>query len=248
MKYRLPIIIFFLLHSFTIFSQNWTLPFSSRVEKSGKKLQGATVTLMQGSKQLLQTMTGDDGAFKFESPANGDFTIIVTKAGHCTKKVQVSTRGVPADKTQESFKGFTIEAITLFEPLPGIDYSVLNQPLVKVTYSASKDNFDYDEAYSSQMLSALDKLRALELAAQNKLKELEANYQAAIKTADKSFQKKDWTTARAGYTQASGLKPSENYPKDQLAQIEIIIKDQEAFRAVRFRFRHGMVSGPLCGV
>jgi hypothetical protein len=222
------ILFFLLFSSFSSFSQEWTLPFSSRIEKSGKKLQGATVTLMQGSTKVLETMTGDDGAFKFQIPPNGDYLIIVTKPGHCTKKFTVSTRGVPADKVQGDFKGFNIESISLFEPLPGIDYSVLNQPLVKVNYNATADNFDYDEAYSNQMLSALERLRQLELDALNKQKELEANYTASIKAGDAAFKKKDWAMARAGYNQALTFKPAEAYPKAQLAQIEIIIKDQEA--------------------
>ena len=226
---RTHIILFFLIFSsFLSFSQDWTLPFSSRIEKSGKKLQGATVTLMQGSTKVLETMTGDDGAFKFQIPPNGDYLIIVTKPGHCTKKFTVSTRGVPADKVQGDFKGFNIESISLFEPLPGIDYSVLNQPLVKVNYNATADNFDYDEAYSNQMLSALERLKQLELDAINKAKELEANYAASIKAGDNAFKKKDWAMARAGYNQALTYKPAEAYPKAQLAQIEIIIKDQEA--------------------
>ena len=228
MKYTLLSIIFLFINIYGSFSQEWTLPFSSRIEKSGKKLQGATVTLMQGSKQIMQTMTGEDGAFKFQIPPNGDFTIIVTKQGHCTKKFTVSTRGVPPEKTQDNFKGFNIESISLFEPLPNIDYSVLNQPLVKVTYDPTKDNFDYDEAYSNQMLEALERLRQLEKDALNKQKELEANYNASIKAADAAFKKKDWVMARAGYNQALTYKPAELYPKDQLAQIEIIIKDQEA--------------------
>ncbi|MCZ8286311.1 MAG: carboxypeptidase-like regulatory domain-containing protein, partial [Bacteroidia bacterium] len=228
MKNNYTLILFLIFSVYSSFAQDWTLPFSSRIEKNGKKLQGATVTLIQGGKQVQQTMTGDDGAFKFQIPPNGDYTIVVTKTGHCTKKFQVSTRGVPADKTKDAFKGFNIESISLFEPLPGIDYSVLNQPLVKVTYSSTLDNFDYDEAYSNQMLDALDRLRQLEKDAINKQKELEANYNAAIKTADNAFKKKDWTASKAAYNQAIQLKPAENYPKDQLAQIDVIIKDQEA--------------------
>jgi hypothetical protein len=228
MKYTPWITFFLVFSSFLSFSQEWTLPFSSKVEKNGKKLQGATVSLMQGSKQVMQTMTGEDGAFKFQIPPNGDYTIVVTKQGHCTKKFTVSTRNVPEDKKPGDFKGFNIEAISLFEPIPGIDYSVLNQPLVKVTYDATKDNFDYDEAYSNQMLSALDRLRQLALEAEARQKELEANYAASIKAADAAFKKKDWVMARAGYNQALTYKPTELYPKDQLAQIEVILKDQEA--------------------
>ena len=226
MKHILFIFSLILGFSFTGFSQDWTLPITGKVEKNGKKLQGAIVTLMQGSKQIAQTMTGDDGAFRFEIPPNGDFMILITKPGHCTKKIQVSTRGVPPD--DKSTKRYDIAGVSLFEPSPGIDYSVLNQPLVKIQYNSVKQIFDYDEAYLSQSIAALDKLKQLENDAINKQKELEANYQSAIKTADKAFQKKDWNTAKSSYSKASLIKPLENYPRDQLNQIEIIIKDQEA--------------------
>ena len=186
MAQSFKITLLLLVFSCNLFSQDWTLPLTGKVEKNDKKLQGAIVTLMQGSKQVAQTLTGEDGAFKFEIPANGDFMITVTKPGHCTKKFQVSTRGVPPD--DKSTKRFDIPGINLFEPLPNIDYSVLNQPLVKIQYSALKQVFDYDEAYFSQSLAALDKLKQLESDAINKQKELEFNYSSAIKTADKAFQ------------------------------------------------------------
>ena len=226
MKYN--ILILLLIHSFKSFSQDWTLPFSSTVVKSEKKLQGATVSLMQGSQLITQTITGEDGIFKFKIPANGDFTIIVTKIGHCTKKLQVSTKGIPPDKSNDDFTGFNIESISLFEPLPDIDYSILNQALVKVSYNPKSDNFDYDETYSSQMLGALEKLKQLELAAIARQKEIEVNYLSAIKSADKAFKKKDWITAKTSYNEAIKVKPTELYPKNQLLQIDIIKKDQDA--------------------
>ena len=225
MKYNILILLLFL--SFKSFSQDWTLPFSSTVVKSEKKLQGATVSLMQGSQQIKQTITGEDGIFKFKIPSNGEFTIIITKIGHCTKKLQVSTKGVPADKSNDDFTGFNIESISLFEPLPDIDYSILNQALVKVSYNSKSDNFDYDETYSNQMLGALEKLKQLELAAIARQKEIEVNYMSAIKTADKAFKKKDWITAKTSYNEAIKVKPTELYPKNQLLQIDIIIKDQD---------------------
>ena len=228
MYFRLWFILSLFLFPFSIIAQDWTLPFTSHIEKDGKGCQGATITLLQGGKQIATQITGNDGAFKFEIPPNGDFMIVVSKQGHCTKKVTVSTRGVPADKTKGAFKGFDIEAISLFEPLPGIDYSVLNQPLVNVTYKAGKDNFDYDEAYSNQMLGALEKLRQLEAAAIAKKQEIETSYKAAIAGGDKAFLKNEWAAAKSFYSQATAIKPLETYPKDQLKQIDKIIADQEA--------------------
>ena len=51
---------------------------------------------------------------------------------------------------------------------------------------------------------------------------------------NKTFGKKDWTTAKAGYNEAIGLKSGEKYPKDQLALIEKTIADDAAVIGNRF--------------
>lgn len=50
-------------------------------------------------------------------------------------------------------------------------------------------------------------------------KELQQKYQAAIASADLAFNAARYDDAEAKYTEASGLKPEEKYPKDQLAAI-----------------------------
>ena len=229
MSFSAKITLIVILFTFSGFSQTWVLPLTGKVEKNDKKLQGAVVMLLQGGKQIDQTMTGEDGSFKFDIPANGDFIVSVTKQGHCTKKFEVSTKGVPPD--DKSTKRFDIPGISLFEPLPNIDYSLLNQPLVKIKYSSEKEMFDYDEVYFNQSLAALDKLKQLEEDVKNKQKEIEANYIEAIKNADKAFQKKEWILAKSTYKSASTIKPDEAYPKAQMAQIDAILKDQEALNA-----------------
>lgn len=69
--------------------------------------------------------------------------------------------------------------------------------------------------------------RAADEAAQ---KELDAKYQAAISAADAAFNSGSWDAATAKYTEASGIKPSEQYPKDQMAAI-VKKKEEEAKRA-----------------
>ncbi len=61
--------------------------------------------------------------------------------------------------------------------------------------------------------------------------DLLAKYNAAIKKGDDNFKKKEWTTAKAGYNEALGLKPAEKYPKDQLAAIDKAIADYMAANA-----------------
>ena len=96
----------------------------------------------------------------------------------------------------------------------------------KKTYAEAKAKYDAasdikeGEAYPKQRIREIDVLLA-ELAKkeeeERKAKELEAKYQAAISAADASFKTEKWDDAAAKYTEASGLRPTEQYPKDQLA-------------------------------
>jgi hypothetical protein len=236
MKYTLRIIIFFFFCSFISFAQepptlapeSYSLQLEGQITNSeDAPMVGAIVQVYQGSKLIATNAVDAKGKYSFKLPFNADYNVVVSAPKTVQKKFQVSTKGVPADKLGQKFS--TIKAdLSLFEKMEGIDYSILNQPLQKYMYLADKDNFGYDEAYFQQILGGLQRLRELENAARARLKELEANYAASIKAGDNAFKKKDWVTARAGYNQALTYKPAELYPKDQLAQIEIIIKDQDA--------------------
>jgi hypothetical protein len=76
-----------------------------------------------------------------------------------------------------------------------------------------------NEAYPKAKLAEIDKL----LGDAAKQKEIEAKYQAAISKGDNAFSSKDYTTAKAGYTEAVGIKPSEAYPKQKIAEIDKLI-------------------------
>ncbi len=45
-------------------------------------------------------------------------------------------------------------------------------------------------------------------------------YQAAIDDADKAYKKEDWTDAKNGYQNALSIKSEEQYPKDQISDID----------------------------
>ncbi len=235
MKYTLKLIIFlFLIPLFSFSQETPPAPESYSLQIEGQitglddaPMMGAIIQVYQGSKLILTNAADMKGKYSFKLPFNGDYSVVVSAQKTAQKKFQVSTRGVPPEKLGQRYS--TIKAdLSLFEKMEGIDYSILNQPLQKYMYLPEKDNFGYDEAYFQQVLSGLQRLREQEEAARNKLKELEANYKNAIMNGDKAFQKKDWVTARAAYRLATTLKPAENYPKDQLAQIDKIIADLEA--------------------
>ncbi|MFZ4523016.1 MAG: hypothetical protein ACOYNC_15000 [Bacteroidales bacterium] len=75
------------------------------------------------------------------------------------------------------------------------------------------------EVYPKTRIAEIDKKLA-DIAAS---KSLDENYQAAIARADKSLAEKSWEPAKSEYATASGLKPTEQYPKGKIAEIDAIL-------------------------
>jgi hypothetical protein len=69
------------------------------------------------------------------------------------------------------------------------------------------------------------------LAELNKQKELDSKYTALIAAADKLFVAKKWAEAKASYTEALKLKPTEEHPKTRIAESDKMIAEEEAQKA-----------------
>lgn len=231
MKFRQFLIVTFWVLSSIAYTQE-APTFPLHVEGTITNLEdtpmpGAIIQVSQNGQVIKNITTDGSGSYQFDLPLNSDYVVTVTKPGHVAKKFTVSTKGVPPDRATSKFG--TVEAsLSLFEKMDGIDYSALNQPMNKYSYNANKENFEYDANYLNAMIASLQNIMAQQQAAIERAKQLEKNYQAAIKAGDKAFQKNDWAAAKAAYTQALGLKPNETWPKDQMTQIDKIIKEQEA--------------------
>ncbi|MFH2144330.1 MAG: hypothetical protein ABIJ97_18025, partial [Bacteroidota bacterium] len=105
-------------------------------------------------------------------------------------------------------------------------FNAANYNVAKTDYqSASK--LKPTEQYPKDKIAECDKLLAEKIANEEKMA-LEKNYQDAITKADANFTKKLYAEAKTLYSTASGLKPSEQYPKDKIAEIDKILGDQLA--------------------
>jgi hypothetical protein len=123
------------------------------------------------------------------------------------------------------------------------DYAALikeaDQLMSRKDYEASKGKYSdalklkEEEKYPKDKIKEIDLILA-DLARkeeeERQAKELQARYDAAVKAADEAFNKASWDQATTKYTEASELKPSEKYPKDQLAAI-VKKKEEDAQKA-----------------
>ena len=81
-------------------------------------------------------------------------------------------------------------------------------------------NFKKDDQYATQKLKDIEKKKADLEAENNRLKQLEDKYKALIADADDQFKNKSYAISKEKYQKALTLKPTDVYPKDQIAKIE----------------------------
>src|SRR5688572_8598603 len=110
-----------------------TLILTSKVAVIEKSLVGADVVLYKQNTEVSRTKTDGNGDFKVLIPINGEYELIVSYPGCNSKKVALNTNGIPADLQKTNFiSTFSIGGFVMAKPLPGINYSELQKPLVKV--------------------------------------------------------------------------------------------------------------------
>ncbi|MEN9997033.1 MAG: hypothetical protein RI922_23 [Bacteroidota bacterium] len=95
-----------------------------------------------------------------------------------------------------------------------------------------------DEQMPKDQIAALEKI----LADQKKEQENEVKYQEAIKLADMMFNQKTYGKAKEKYTLASQLKPSEQYPKTRLIEIEKKLAEQNVANEKKVKYEEALAA------
>ncbi len=157
----------------SIHAQTVPLRIQGSVSDDSGELSGVTLQITQGGKPYRSVMTDANGNYYFELPLGGDFLIVVSKDTYVSKKFTINTQGVPPDKGTANDPYPIIDAsLTMFKKVEGIDYSLLNQPLIKYEYNPKMDNFGYDKNYLEQMKAKMETIKEAEKVVKSKEKEV----------------------------------------------------------------------------
>lgn len=121
---------------------------------------------------------------------------------------------IAAAKLEEDFKKFMADG---------------EADMVKKAYDGAINNFTSALDLKPQDTTAKTKLAEAQkkFDDQQAALELERNYNAFIDDGDNAFRAKNWEEAIGHYQSASGLKPTEKYPKDQLKLAQDELKKLE---------------------
>jgi tetratricopeptide (TPR) repeat protein len=92
-----------------------------------------------------------------------------------------------------------------------------------------------EETYPQERIDEIDQILSEMELARLKQEQLEREYQNAIRAADQQFENQQYNESKGSYTKASGIKPEENYPKEQIATIDNILEQrklEEQYRTI----------------
>lgn len=218
---RSVVLLLLLLTTFqTSFAQSEYKFYIGGIVKEGKdKLDGAKVNIIMDGSPVESFVTAKGGKFAFELDMEHEYIVEFGMRGYVTKRIKVSTMGVPEEEAEFGFEWPKVE-IELFKEVQGLDVSILDNPIGRIYYDKKQSDFDYDAKYTKEIQHKLDELQEELEKRKEAEKNLEGNYKNAIAAGDRAMGLEKWEDAIKEYQEAVTLKPAESYPNDQIKKAQ----------------------------
>ncbi len=231
MKLILFISIFFL--SFLGYSQDLTYMVFGKItnEDTKKPEAGVTVSMVSGGKVVTSAVTPSNGKYNlvYEGQMKMDFVLTYSKSGFVSKKVgfngsKMNQEDIPAGA---EFALPTLD-MGLFTERPNVDFSFLNsEQVASFFWDEAKMQINFDQASSSRTKKKIEDLLAAQPVASGP-SPADLKYDEAIKNGDALYNQKKYKEALAEYEEAIVLKPKEKIPLAKIAEIDKLLKAQQA--------------------
>lgn len=103
---------------------------------------------------VARYLTNRKGRCNFKLPLNRKFVVEVSKDGFVSKKVEINTK-VPPEKKLAYIFPFSLD---IFEEVKGLNVSVLEKPIARISYHFAITQFDYDNVYTTKINLELKKM------------------------------------------------------------------------------------------
>lgn len=192
---------------------------------TAKKLDGVVVAIYKNGGKLQEVSSNASGKYEFNVDYGAEYKIVYNKVGWVSKNYTVDTRNVP-EESRVGGEGMNIE-MTLFQELPGMDFSILNQPIGKAKYYAEKSGLDWDWEYTAQIQNEVNRL----IKEYNDRKKNEANadeqYTKAMQQGEAAMTAADYKKAVESFTTALTLKANDAKATARLSDAKMKLDDAE---------------------
>ena len=190
---------------------------------SSKKLDGITVTVFKNGGKLAEAITNASGKYEFNLDYGSDYKIVYSKAGMVSKNISIDTKNIPEEE-RVGGHGMNVE-MTLFTELPGIDFSVLQQPIGKAKFDPNTKEVTWDLQYTEQVRAEIARLMKEYDEKKKREANADAEFAKLMTAGDAAMTAADYDKAVESFTAALGLKPGD--PKATAKLSDAKMKQEE---------------------
>lgn len=196
---------------------------------TSKKLDGVTVTVFKDGTKFASVVTSANGKYEYNLDYGYEYKLQFEKQGMVGKNVTINTRSIPEEQRVGGL-AMNVE-MTLFTDIPGIDYTILQQPIGKSKYDPSTQMLAWDLEYTENMRAQLDRLQK----EYDEKKKREANaddaFNKLMDQGNAAMGTKDYKKAVQSFTDALGLKPGDPIAKAKLSDAQMRVSELAAAEA-----------------
>ena len=200
-------------------------------EDTKKPEAGVTISMISGGKVVTSVVTSSNGKYNlvYDGQMKMDFVLSYSKNGFVTKKVgfngsKMNQEDIPAGA---EFPLPTLD-MGLFAERPNVDFSFLNsEQVASFFWDEARMQINFDQASSAKTKKKIEDLLAAQPVATGPNPD-DLKYNEAIKKGDALFNQKKYKEALTEYEEASVIKPKEKVPLAKIAEIDKLLKAQQA--------------------
>lgn len=193
---------------------------------SSKKIEDVVVTVFKNGGKLVEAQTNASGKYELNLDYGADYKIVYSKNGLVTKNVAIDTRNIP-EEDRAGGHGINIE-MTLFPDIPGVDFSVLNNPIGKAKYDPATTEVSFDLEYTSSIKNEIARLMKEYDEKKKREAGAEADYAKLIADGNNAMTVSDFKKAVDSFTQALTLKPGDAVATAKLSDARMRLNAQDA--------------------
>ncbi|MCC6541868.1 MAG: hypothetical protein IT225_06575 [Flavobacteriales bacterium] len=191
---------------------------------SSKKIDGVSVIVYKNGAKLIEVPTNASGKYEVNLDYGADYKIMVAKTGFVGKNITIDTRNIPEEERQGGH-GMNID-FSILTDLPGIDYSVLNEPFGMAKYSGG--TFTWDIEYTNRMRDAQARLMKEYEEKRKREGDAEAKYVKLMQDGSNAMTASDFKKAVESFNGALGLKPDDAVATAKLSDARMRLDALEA--------------------
>ncbi len=192
---------------------------------SSKKLDGITVTVFKNGGKLAEVVTNASGKYEFNLDYGSDYKLVYSKAGMVSKNIAIDTKNIPEEE-RVGGHGMNVE-MTLFTELPGIDFSVLQQPIGKAKFDATTKEVTWDLQYTEQVRAEIQRLMKEYDEKKKREANAEEDFIKMMAAGDAAMAAADYSKAVDNFTAALALKAGDAKATAKLSDAKMKLDELE---------------------